>query len=480
MAASSLRVERPAAPLRGPREKTPAGYHSPVNARSVANVLWRRKFVSLIIAGLVMAGGLGFLYSQPKVWESTSSIAVLPPPQSPSSIQDYANLLPNLIPTYIQLVNSQSFLDGVARSLSFPTTGRELTKHVHGESVTNAGIIKVVADMPTPSQAQEVARATTNSLLNQLSNNGVVKLQVFDSPRYPDSPVAPRPKLVLGATIVLAIILGLAGGLVWERLFGRVFSSAELADASGIPVIGIMPEERRLRLANGVVIGAEGMERMEEAIRSLRTNFVFATSGGKLRSVAITSLGPEEGKTTIAANLAVVVAELGLQVVLVDGDIHRPRIHRIFALPNDRGLTSTVLSGARPASLLQQVPNIAGLQVVTSGPPLRDRTDEVTLYLQHLSAFVGLGDIVIVDSPPLRAGADIRLLATATQGVLLAVRSGSVTPRHLRAALDSLSALDTRVIGTVLTRSKDPAEMGDAVSYYTGYRRPSTARGSAV
>lgn len=436
--------------------------------------------MSLVIAALVVVGGLGFLYSQSKVWESTSSIAVLPPPNNPNSIQDYANLLPNLIPTYIQLVNSQSFLDGVARSLSFPTTGQQLTKQVHGESVANAGIIKVVADMPSAAQAQEVARATTDALLRQLSNNGVVKLQVFDSPRYPDSPVAPRPKLVLGATIVLAIILGLAGGLAWERLFGRVFNSTELAEVSGVPVIGILPEERRLRLSNGVVIGMEGMGRLEEAIRSLRTNFVFATSGGKLRSVAVTSLGPDEGKTTIAANLAVVVAELGLQVVLIDGDIHRPRIHKIFALPNDQGLTSTVLTGARPASLLQRVPDVAGLQVVTAGPPLKDRTDEVSLYLQHLSAFASLGDIVIVDSPPLRAGADIRLLATATQGVLLAVRSGSATPRHLKAAVDGLSALDARVIGTVLTRSKDPSEMGDAVSYYTGYRHPQFGRGSAV
>lgn len=443
-----------------------------MSARGFASVLWRRKLVALVVAAVVVLAGFGFLSTQHKVYESTSSVALLPPTNNPSNVQSYANLVPTLVPSYMQLVSSPSFLSGVASTLPFTTTGDQLGKQVHAEAVPNAGIIKIVADLPDARQAQQVAQATTQAFISNLSsqNNNIVSLAVFNRASVPTSPVSPRPKLVIGATIALAIILALTAALVWERLFGRIFDPDDLTEASGLPVIGVIPEERRLREGVRVVIGQAGMSRVEDALRSLRTNFVFATSGSKLRSVAVTSVSSEEGKSTIAINLAVVVAELGLQVVLIDGDTHRPKIHQAFGFDNSRGLSSTVLEGASPRSLLRPAPAFPGLQVVTSGPPVRDRGEEAMLYLQHLSAFAGLGDVVIVDSPPLRAGADVRLLATATDAVLLAARSGKATPRQVRGAVHSLRAVDARVIGTVLSRAREVSDIGESVAYYPDYR----------
>ncbi len=445
-----------------------------MNAREFGRILWRRKLVCVIVALLVVAGGFGFLATQKKVYQSSSSIALLPVSTNPDTLPVYANIVTNLIPTYQQLIISQSFLAGVAATLPFPTNSQQLQKQVHPEVVANAGIIKIVAELPSPTEARDVARNTTQAFLSapSISGNGVVALKVFDQPRVPDSPIAPRPKLVIGAAIAVAVVLGIIAGLVWERLFGRVFDAAELADASELPVIGVIPDERGLRERLRVVVGQDGLSRVEESIRALRTNFVFAISGGKLRSVVITSLGPSEGKTTIAVNLAVVIAELGLQVVLVDGDIHRPRLHEVFGIDNQAGLTSTLHNGIKPASLMQAVPEVPNLQVVTAGPPLGGRGDEVNLYLQHVPGFIGLGDIVIVDSPPLRAGADVRLLATSTGAVLLAVKAGTSTPRQIHSAVDGLSALNAKVIGSVLTRAKEGSGIGEAVPYYSGYRKP--------
>ncbi|HLG92879.1 MAG TPA: CpsD/CapB family tyrosine-protein kinase [Acidimicrobiales bacterium] len=451
-----------------------------MNAKEFARIVWRRKLVALAVAALVVAGGVAFLETQPKVYESQSAVALLPQSSNPDTLPVYSEMVTTLIPTFIQQISAQSFLDQVASMVAFPTSGKQLASQLHPEAVANAGIIKIVADLPSPTQAYQVAQAATQAFLQRNSSVGVVSFKVFNDPQVPDAPVAPRPKLVLGASVLLAVVLGLLGALGWERLFGRVFSAAELAEAAELPVIGIVPDDRVLRDRVQVVVGQEGLGRLEEAMRALRTNFVFAISGSKLRSVVITSIGPAEGKTTIAANLAVVIAELGLQVVLVDGDIHRPRLHELFGLDNEVGLTSTLLERAKPSSLLRPVPAVPNLQVVTSGPSLSDRGEEVNLYLQHLPGFVGLGDVVIVDSPPLRAGADVRLLATSTGAAVLAVRAGSATPRQIRSAVEGLNLLNAKVIGTVLTRSREASDMGETVSYYAGYRRPSEGQAQSV
>src|ERR1700694_150572 len=160
-----------------------------MNAKEFLRILWRRRLVALLVAALVMAGGLGFLAAQHKVWQSQSSVALLPVSTNPYTLPVSSSMVTTLIPTYLQLITSQSFLDEVAGSLSFHTTGKELQGEVHAEAIANAGIVKIVADMPSPQQALEVAQTATTDFLNHLCNNGVVSLRVLDNPTLPSSPV---------------------------------------------------------------------------------------------------------------------------------------------------------------------------------------------------------------------------------------------------------------------------------------------------
>lgn len=425
---------------------------------TLAHVLWRRRLISMTVAVVVFLAGIGFLRTQQKVYESTSSIGLLPVSTNAGALPNYPNLVASLIPTYIQFASSKSFLDQVAATLPFATTAKDSGK-VRAESVANAGVIRIVADLPNPIQASKLAGHATTVFIQQLGNNGILTFRLFDAAQIPTVPVAPKPMLVLGAAAVLAIILGLAGGLAWERLFGRLFGADELAELTGLRVLGAIPYERRLRHGVRLAAGQAGLERLSESMRSLRTSFLFAIKAERVRMVAITSLGLEEGKTTVAANLAVFAAEAGHQVVLIDGDIRKPRLHEVFGLGNQSGLTSTVLRGADPVSLAQGVPEVPGLRVVTAGPPLPQRRDEVSVYLQQLPRFARLGDVVIVDSPPLRADTEVRLLASSTQAVVLAVRSGASTPQQIAATLDLLKAVDAQVLGTVLTRATNPVDL---------------------
>ncbi len=433
-------------------------------------VVWRRRLVAVLAGCLVILAGFAFLSTQKKTYQSSALIGILPNPANTNSLTSYPVIIPSLIPTYIQQLSSTSFLDQVAGSLPFSATGTQLGSDLSAVASTNASVITITATMPTANESEIVAKAATTTFMNLQQNNQIVQFQVYSYPQLPTAPASPHPKLVIGASVILAIIIAIAAALGWDKLFGRVFEAGELEESTGLAVLGILPDEKRLKNGSRLVIGTPGLTRLEESIRALRTNFVFATGGGKMKTVAITSLGAEEGKTTVAVNLAVVAAELGLNVVLIDGDIHRPQVHEVFNIPNSTGLTSLVTEGLDPKSVLYEVPGIPNLRVVPAGKVLSDRRDEANLYLRHMGSLSELGDLVIIDAPPLQAGADVRLLAMAAEGVLLVCRAGSSTQHQLSTAVRAIENLDVNVVGSVLTRAKDTSEIDKGISYYSHYR----------
>jgi len=183
-----------------------------------------------------------------------------------------------------------------------------------------------------------------------------------------------------------------------------------------------------------------------EAYRSLRTNLEFASLDRPLRSLVVTSPGPEEGKSTALANLAVVTAEANKRVILVDCDLRRPRQHEIFGLPNDQGLTNMV----------EEPPfrdvGVAGLRVLTSGPLPPNpaellasrRMDDILRFLTEQA------DLVLFDVPPVIAVTDAAILASKVDGTLLLIGAGSTRREHAQRAKEVLERVNARLVGAVL------------------------------
>ena len=196
----------------------------------VAQVLRRRILVCSVVAAVVFVAGTGWLFTRQKIYESTSSVALLPVATNSGVLPNYPNLIASLIPTYVQLISSPVLLNRVAATLPAAISGTQLANNVHAESLSNAAVINIVADSPNASQAQKIAAATTTAFLADLRGNGVVTPQIYGPPTVPDKPSAPKVKLDLGAILVLAAILGLGAGLVWDRLLGRVDDTTRVAE----------------------------------------------------------------------------------------------------------------------------------------------------------------------------------------------------------------------------------------------------------
>ena len=224
--------------------------------------------------------------------------------------------------------------------------------------------------------------------------------------------------------------------------------------------------------ADALVTETEPRSPAAEAYRTLRTNIRFAGLDSPCRSIVVTSAGPGEGKTTTAANFAVVAAQSDARVCLVDADMRRPALHKIFGLTNAAGLTTALLEGSSFHSVAQptRVPNLV---VVTSGPLPPNPAELVGSHRMHdgIEGAVKEFDLVVFDSPPVISVADSLALSAQCDGVILVVRAGKMPHAVVRRTSEQIEAVKGRILGIVLN-SVDLKRDGyyyDYYRYYTTY-----------
>ena len=210
----------------------------------------------------------------------------------------------------------------------------------------------------------------------------------------------------------------------------------------------------RSRLEPGLNALSEPRSAASEAFRTLRTNIQFAGLDQPCRSIVVTSAGPEEGKSTSAANFGVVVAQAGGRVCVVDSDLRRPSLHRLFGVDNDRGLTTALVEGLsfEDVALPTQVPN---LSILPSGPLPPNPAEMVGSHRMRdaLQAATKHFDLVLCDSPPVMAVSDATALAALCDGVILVIRVGKTGHDLMRRVVDQIEAVKGRILGVVLNRA---------------------------
>ncbi len=205
-----------------------------------------------------------------------------------------------------------------------------------------------------------------------------------------------------------------------------------------------------------LVTVADPRSPVSEAYRTLRTNLDFSSLDKPLKTLLVTSAGPEEGKSTVLANLAVTTAQAGRKVILVDCDLRRPTLHSIFSLKNDVGLTTMVVDDAAMESPPLQDTGVEGLQLVSSGP-LPPNPSEL-LGSRRMEEIIAVllerADVVLFDAPPVVAVTDAAVLATKVDGVLLVINAGGTKRDYARAAKARLEKVNANLLGAVLNNVK--------------------------
>jgi capsular exopolysaccharide synthesis family protein len=296
-------------------------------------------------------------------------------------------------------------------------------------------------------------------------------IRIVDVPVEPKEPVAPRVMMNVLTAVGAGLILGIGLALLREQMDNTLKTPEDVEQRLNVTFLGLLPEiadetpgekrknGRRKRsrrvvpseLAPELLVHERPTSGVAEAARSLRTNLMFMNPDKPYRRILVTSAAPSEGKTTVAVSVAISLAQGGQRVCIVDCDLRRPRLHRIFDRAGDVGLMNVILGEASVDEVAKPtlVPN---LYCVPCGPTPPNSADVVASdkFRRVLDELSKRFDRVILDSPPVIAVTDSAIASTLVDGVLFVVRAFKTTQNLCRSGLRTLRDVDAPIAGAVL------------------------------
>jgi len=296
------------------------------------------------------------------------------------------------------------------------------------------------------------------------SSPNVVQVEVASPPMQP---VRPKPYLNAFLGGIAGLILSLSAIFIHENLDDTLKTPDDIEEALNVPVIGYIPEMEILKAKNYFLIAAEEPRSpISESFRSLRTNLDFAGIDKPLRTVLVSSAGPSEGKSCVAANLAVTIAQTGKKVCLIDGDLRKPSLHKYLTVSNRIGFSDIFLNHRTLQAICKPWKD-TNLSYISSGnlPPNPAEllgSEKMKIIMQQLTE---LFEFIIFDSPPFMV-ADSSVIASQVDGVIIVIHPGRTNEGAARLMMTQLNRVNARVLGVVMNRLNL-----NHSSYYGAYRQ---------
>ena len=433
----------------------------------------RRNWIAII---LMTAVGLGAAYGwvkiQTPVYEASVSGLVKsrttptdPEQQLAQSGDTYGRAK---VPTYLVMAGWRNVGVNAAATLHLSDSPEALVKRITVTNPENTNIINVAATASSPKAAQELADAWMQGLISVIDDtDGIdrkpgtspVMIYVAQTAALPEAPIFPS----VPTALLVGGLLGLGGGIAFAMIRAisdrRVRGTDDVEQRLGVPVVGTIPKvdavaaERRIVAEDETRADSRTDFAVRESLRALRTNLQFMDVDHPPRTIVVTSALPGEGKSTVAANLAMTLAAAGTNVVLVDGDLRRPTVASTLGLVAGAGLTDVLAGRAKLTDVAQTAPDFPNLAVLTAGtiPP---NPSEVlgSERMRQLVKDLTKHATVIIDAPPVLAVTDGAVLTNQADGALIVVAAGKTTYEVVDKALNTLEKARGRVLGVVMNR----------------------------
>ncbi len=458
------------------------------------------------------------LYNEVKTGEAETSPLVMNNALVMAMRKDYAAIesdynqnLKIYKPDYPKMVKLKELLDQVKKRMD-TETGRVVSSSrkdyeaaVKREVYLKAAFEKLkqeALDLNTRSVQYQILRREAdtnkelyNGLLQRLKETGISasltssNIQILDRAELPKNPFKPKKAL----NILLSLIVGLFGGIglafFAEYLDSTIKTPEDVEKKMYMPSLGLVPlyapEKIGLKARGKKGIPAakdqkapiefisysDSKSHLSEAYSSIRTFLLFSTAGKPPKVMMVTSARREEGKTTTAINTAISLTKSDAKVIMLDADMRRPRLHKVFKVSNTSGLSSFLSGNEEFGDALIKHTDIPNLDIITSGPLPPNPAELIGSYRlrELIDGLYPLYNYIILDTPPILGLADAVIASTQTDGVILVVRSGQTPKEAAVQAKKILESVNAKVLGVVLNAINEPNMKYGYYSYYQYY-----------
>lgn len=441
---------------------------------------------------LPSVGALSTYYAEREevpLYRTEADLLMVFAPKDPFLGVKSASLNNQLARVYRRQIRTLAFLRTVVAT--HPDLGRtsgQMRMALRTRVLLEPTILQIDVTDPDPQVAAEVAdavakgfvRFTTNSNIQEIANlrssaaevgldefdqfiaenlQTITTVQLMEPVLIPEEPIPSKRR----RNTTLAIIGGLAAaGMIFlfvREGMSRIGTELDLQDWFGLTPLGRLPKWSKDDVkGHDIVTLTHPSSEYSEAFRSIRANLHFATASSHAQRILVTSPRPSDGKSTVASNLAVVMAQSGRQVVLIDGDLRRPSLRHHFGLPSDGvGLTNFLADETmtRPDGVLHGT-DVKGIKVIPSGPIPPNPAE--LLDSPRMGILLDLllvdHDIVVIDSPPILILSDSSILASKVDGTVLVVDGSNTSLREVKASVDQIRRAGSQVLGGIVTKMK--------------------------
>ena len=429
----------------------------------------------LLMTGLCVGASIVLTYTATPQYESSVTFFVSTSANADGTALQADQYAQRRVNSYVGLLTSEKLAQSVIDNAHLDMTVSEVTGSIAAAADLNTVLLTATVTNSSPERSLAIATAISTQfgqMVAQLDNHGSpenanVVLNVVSGPTLNPVPVSPRKTLNIGLGVLLGLALGLAAAILREVLDNTVRSPQVLRTMSEAPVLGVIAADRGSK-KSPLIVDNHARSVRAEAFRQLRTNLQFIDAARPVGVLVVTSSIANEGKSTTAINLAVSFSDSGRRVLLIEADLRRPRVAEYLDLEGAVGLTNVLVGQAAIDDVLQPWGR-GGLTVLPSGtiPPNPSELMGSPLMAELIIQLRKSFDMIIIDTPPVLPVTDAAVASRLVDGVVLVVRYGKTTRNQVSTALRSLTAVDARVLGTVLTMS--PVKGAEAYSAYGYY-----------
>lgn len=443
--------------------------------RDYLRILHKNWIIILICTLAGVAGGAGASLLTTPTYRATAELYVSVRSSDASLAQELnqgTSFAKQAVQSYVTVVNKEIVTSRVVEELDLDRTPSELASQISASVQATTVVIEVSVTDTDPQMAATLANSVASNFIQVIVEElekpegqapSLVKIEPVQSASVPSQPITPRVPLnvALGALVGLAVGLGIA--VLRQVADTKIRSTHDIAQITDRPVIGTIafdPDAGKRPL----IVHEEPKSPKAESYRALRTNLRFMDIENTRHSFVVTSSLPSEGKSTTAANIAIALAEQGAKVVLVDGDLRKPKVATTMGVDGSVGLTDLLSGRAEPKDVLQRWGR-GRLYVLPAGripPNPSELLGSHTMQQVH-DQLLAEHDYVIIDAPPLLLVTDGAVLSELAHGTLLVVASGQTPRSALAGAVAQLQGIGSEVSGIVVT--KVPTKGPDSYAY---------------